>query len=134
MLRVRSRVLLRFAAAGILMLAAANSASGGGITGPFGYSPSGTQDWWDPIVGGNFSQPLGRNFSFNLRGDIGGFGVGSELTWQLLPSLSWQFADWGSIEAGYRWVYADYESGSGPNLFKYDMLNQGFQVGLTFHF
>jgi protease YdgD len=34
MLRVRSRVLLRFAAAGILMLAAANSANGGTITGP----------------------------------------------------------------------------------------------------
>ena len=34
MLRVRSRVLLRFAAAGILMLAAANSAESGTITGP----------------------------------------------------------------------------------------------------
>src|SRR5258708_34707229 len=34
MLRARSRVLLRFAAAGILMLATANSASGGAITGP----------------------------------------------------------------------------------------------------
>ena len=34
MLRARSRVLLRFAAVGILMLATANSASGGAITGP----------------------------------------------------------------------------------------------------
>ena len=34
MLRARSRVLLRFAAAGILMLAAANSASSGAIIGP----------------------------------------------------------------------------------------------------
>ena len=34
MLRARSRVLLRFAAASILMLAAANSASGGAIIGP----------------------------------------------------------------------------------------------------
>ena len=34
MLRVSSRVLLRFAAAGILMLAAANSARSGAITGP----------------------------------------------------------------------------------------------------
>ncbi|HXD52501.1 MAG TPA: trypsin-like serine protease, partial [Burkholderiales bacterium] len=33
MLRARSRVLLRFAAAGILMLATANSASSGAITG-----------------------------------------------------------------------------------------------------
>src|SRR3954463_2724318 len=34
MLRVSSRALLRFAAAGILMLAAANSARSGAITGP----------------------------------------------------------------------------------------------------
>src|SRR3954452_17045256 len=34
MLRTRSRVLLRFAAAGILMLATANGASSGAITGP----------------------------------------------------------------------------------------------------
>ena len=34
MLRVCSRVLLRFAAAGILMLAAANSANGGTAIGP----------------------------------------------------------------------------------------------------
>ena len=38
MLRVRSRVLLRFAAAGILMLAAANSAKGGTAIGPLDHA------------------------------------------------------------------------------------------------
>ncbi len=95
---------------------------------------SGTQDWWDPIVGANFHLPFARNFSFNVRGDIGGFGVGSDFTWQAFPCVSWQFAKWGSLQAGYRWVYIDYETGSGASRFKYDILNQGPQFGVTFHF
>ena len=96
--------------------------------------PTGTQDWWDPIVGANLSLPLGKRFSLNLRGDVGGFGVGSDLTWQVFPYLDWQFAKWGSLQLGYRWLYMDYETGSGASRFKYDMLNQGAQLGFTFHF
>ena len=96
--------------------------------------PSGTQDWWDPIVGANVNLPLGNNFSFNVRGDIGGFGAGSDFTWQAFPYFGWQFANWGSVEAGYRWLYVDYETGSGASRFKYDMLIQGPQIGLTVHF
>ena len=96
--------------------------------------PSGTQEWWDPIVGANLGLPLGKNFSLNFRGDIGGFGVGSDLTWQVFPYLEWQFAKWASLQGGYRWLYVDYETGSGESRFKYDMLIQGAQLGFTFHF
>ena len=96
--------------------------------------PTGTQDWWDPIVGANLNLPLGKNFSFNVRGDIGGFGAGSDFTWQAFPYFGWQFAQWGSLQAGYRWVYMDYETGSGASRFKYDMLIQGPQLGFTIHF
>ena len=96
--------------------------------------PTGTQDWWDPIVGANLNLPLGKGFSFNVRGDIGGFGVGSDFAWQVFPYLSWQFAQWGALQAGYRWLYMSYEAGSGASRFKYDMLNQGPQLGVTFTF
>lgn len=104
--------------------------------GPVGnlHLNSGTQDWWDPIVGARLRLPFAGSFSFNVRGDIGGFGVGSDLTWQAFPYLSWQFAKWGSLEAGYRWLFNDYESGSGTSQFRYDILTQGPQFGLTFHF
>jgi len=104
------------------------------IRGPLGRNPSGTQEWWDPIVGANLSLPLGKQFSFNVRGDLGGFGVSSDLTWQAFPYFGWRFAQWGSLQAGYRWVDTDYETGSGANRFKYDILTSGPQVGLTFHF
>lgn len=101
---------------------------------PIPIMPSGTRDWWDPIVGANLTLPLGKQFSLKLRGDIGGFGIGSEVTWQLYPYLDWRFAKWGSMQAGYRWLYMDYETGSGADRFAYDMLNQGAQIGFTFHF
>lgn len=95
---------------------------------------SGTQDWYDPIVGGVLNLPFAEKFSFNLRGDIGGFGVGSELTWQAFPYLGWRFAQWGSLEAGYRWMYMDYEDGNGTDTFSYTMLIQGPQLGITGYF
>jgi len=104
------------------------------IRGPLGRNPSGTQDWWDPIIGANLSLPLGKGFGFNVRGDIGGFGVGSDFAWQAFPYFTWQFAKWGSLQAGYRWMSMDYETGSGASQFKYDMLIQGPQLGFTFHF
>ncbi len=104
------------------------------IDGPFGLTPSGTEEWWDPIVGANFALPFAEKFSFNVRGDVGGFGIGSDLTWQAFPFLGWQISDACSVQAGYRLVYTDYDTGSGANRFKYDMLTHGPQVGLTIRF
>jgi hypothetical protein len=104
------------------------------INDPFGINPSGTQSWWDPIVGANVSLPLSEKFCFNMRGDIGGFDVGSDLTWQAFPSVGWQISKAWSLNAGYRWVYIDYSSGSGANEFQYDVLSQGPQLGVTFRF
>lgn len=106
----------------------------GEIRGPFGRNPTSTQEWWDPIVGANISLPVGDSFSLNFRGDVGGFGVGSDLTWQAFPFLNWQCTETCSMQAGYRWVYTDYETGSGLSRFKYDITTHGLQVGITFQF
>jgi hypothetical protein len=106
----------------------------GEIRGPLNRNPFGTQDWWDPIVGANLTLPMGKKFNFNFRGDIGGFGVGSDFTWQVFPYFDWRFAKWGSLQAGYRWLDMDYETGSGNSQFTYDMLSQGPQLGFTIHF
>ena len=85
-------------------------------------------------MGARFRLPLGKKFSFNVSGDVGGFGVNSNIAWQAFPYFSWQFAKWGSVQAGYRWLYIDYETGSGLDRFKYEVLTQGPQLGLTVHF
>jgi opacity protein-like surface antigen len=104
------------------------------IAGPFGRNPSGTVDWWDPFIGGKLTLPIREDLSFNLRADVGGFGVGSEFAWQAFPFISWQFSDRSSMQAGYRWLDVDYDEGSGPGEFTYDMLTQGLQLGVTFRF
>jgi CheY-like chemotaxis protein len=92
------------------------------------------QAWWDPIVGGNIVIPLGEAFAFRMRGDIGGFGVASDLTWQAFPHFTWRAGRSIHLHVGYRWVYTDYETGSGTTRFKYDVLSQGPQFGATIHF
>ncbi len=102
--------------------------------GPLGNNPSGTQEWFDPFVGTDVNLPLTESLSLHARADVGGFGVGSDLTWQAFPYASWRFAPWGSLQAGYRWLYADYEDGSGTSKFGYDVTTQGPQLGITGHF
>jgi hypothetical protein len=51
-----------------------------------------------------------------------------------LPLYAWQFAKWGSLQAGYRFFSIDYETGSGRDRFKYDVLYRGPQVEVTFRF
>ncbi|HEU5311015.1 MAG TPA: hypothetical protein VFV24_06145, partial [Candidatus Eisenbacteria bacterium] len=104
-----------------------NSLSGE-IIGPFGRLPSGDQDWWDPIVGATASLPVSRAVSLRARGDVGGFGIGSDLTWQAHPYLDWIFMQNASLQAGYRWLDVDYEN---DDAFRWDVLTQGPQVGVT---
>jgi hypothetical protein len=105
------------------------------FNGPAGRVATGTQEWWDPIIGAQTRLPLvGQKLSVDGRFDIGGFGVSSDLTWQAYPYLNWRFAKWGSAQIGYRWLGTDYETGSGANKFQYHVLVQGPQLGVTIHF
>jgi hypothetical protein len=104
------------------------------LTGPFTVTPSGTQAWWDPVLGSRIRLPVVGKLSFNVSGDIGGFDVGSELTWQALPFFNFQFTKLASMQVGYRFLYTDYSTGSGLNEFKYDVLTCGPQIGFALHF
>ena len=106
----------------------------GEIRGPQGRTGSGSQSWWDPVVGSELRLPGASKLRLRVRGDVGGFGVGSNLSWQVEPVLDWRVARHISMQFGYRWLYADYETGTRNSLFRYDMLTQGPQFGATFHF
>lgn len=104
------------------------------FSGPAGRVATGTQEWWDPIVGANLSLPLIKDrLTFDGHFDVGGFGAGSDVTWQAYPYLNWRFSRRGSVQLGYRWLGTDYETGSGVNKFRYDVVVQGPQIGLTLH-
>jgi hypothetical protein len=64
--------------------------------------------------------------------EIGGFGAGSEFTYQIFPSVGFRLADRVSLEFGYRWLDIDYSKGEGNERFAYDMLTQGPVGGFAF--
>lgn len=63
-------------------------------------SASASVGWIDPIIAIHGSVKLSQQFSLSGYGDIGGFGVGSELTYQLLATVDWRPKDWLALHAG----------------------------------
>ena len=49
-----------------------------------------SQNWFDPYVGGRLIIPLGSLFFATVRGDVGGFGVGSDFSYNGIGSLGIQ--------------------------------------------
>jgi hypothetical protein len=66
-------------------------------------------DWADPLIGIRFEAPLLDRVSLDFRGDIGGFGVSSDLAWGLVGGVRY-WMEWNPrgvrpwIGAGYRAV------------------------------
>lgn len=92
------------------------------------------KDWVDPFVGFRSRLPLGERWDFDLRGDIGGFSVGSKLAWDATASLDFRLGKVVSLKAGYGVVSTDYESGSGDSHFLYDVRMEGPSVAAIFRF
>jgi hypothetical protein len=90
--------------------------------------------WVDPLVGLNYEIPVSSHWRFNLRGDIGGFGVGSDLTWHALTKFTYRQSDNFSWYLGYRAIAYDYEDGQGRNYQHYDLLQHGPGAGVAFAF
>jgi hypothetical protein len=91
---------------------------------------SGDQDWVDPIVGGRYTYNINDRWALRLYGDIGGFGVSSDLTWQALGMIDFQPWKNVALVAGYRAIYTDYETGSGSDRFSYDATVHGPLAGI----
>jgi len=95
-----------------------------------------SQDWVDPIVGVRLTAGLTEKLSLRVRGDIGGFGIGSasDFAWNVVAALGYQVSRRITLAAGYRILDVDYDRGSGLRLFEYDVTTSGPVVGLAFRF
>ena len=91
---------------------------------------NGDQDWVDPIVGGRYTYKINDRWALRLYGDIGGFGVSSDFTWQALGLVDFQPWKNVAVVAGYRAIYDDYETGSGADRFSYDATVHGPVLGI----
>ncbi len=91
-------------------------------------------DWIDPTIGLQYNRPIGDDWRLNLRGDIGGFGVGSDFMYQALANVRWQASETVGVVFGYRLIGFDYEEGSGQDYQRYDLTEHGPLIGLTVSF
>lgn len=91
---------------------------------------SGDKDWVDPYIGLRVQRPLSEKWAFTGYGDVGGFGVGSDFTWQVAVGLDYAFSKSVTGKFGYRYLNIDYDKHD----FLYDMENSGLYVGAGFRF
>lgn len=66
----------------------------------------------DPIVAARWRHQLDQRWSTLLYTDVGGFGVGSQFTWQVLAAVNYQLRDNLFLTAGYRYMSFKYREGA----------------------
>jgi hypothetical protein len=87
-------------------------------------------DWWDPYVGLRGRYNLNDKFYLVAKGDIGGFSVGADLSWQVEAAIGMMVTKNIFSEIGYRALGVDYEKDG----LLMDTVTHGPQVtlGITF--
>lgn len=88
------------------------------------------KSWWDPVIGMKTTIPFCDKFHVHALADFGGFGAGSDVTYQWLLTAGWQFARHFSVDAGYRYLVEDYEEDG----FVWNVATSGMIVGLGITF
>lgn len=86
--------------------------------------------WFDPIIGIRGRANLGGGIFVSGYFDFGGYGVGSELTWQVYGGLGYELSNSWSVFAGYRYLSVEYDRDG----FLYDIDQHGPMTGVTYRF
>jgi opacity protein-like surface antigen len=93
-------------------------------------SPNYSKSWWDPYIGARVTHPVAEHWTLVGYADYGGFGVGSDNTWQALAGVKYDFNKTFSANLGYRYLHIDYDKDG----FKFDMDYAGAYLGLGIKF
>lgn len=84
----------------------------------------------DPIVALRVNAPIATDWSVLGYFDVGGFGVGSEVTWQAAVTANYQATDNLYLSFGYRHLYLDYSDGGT----EFEGAMSGPLIGATWRF
>jgi hypothetical protein len=98
-------------------------------------SASASKTWFDPMLIARIATPSSPKKWFGqFRGEIGGFGIGSDFAWQVQLNAGYRFSKRFDMTVGYRGIGFDYQSGHGNKTFIYDMTIFGPMVRIGFIF
>ena len=67
--------------------------------------------WVDPVVAGRAKVPLSDRWFATAFVDVGGFGIDSDLTWQVVGTVGYDINDRWSVSMGYRHMSTERTSG-----------------------
>jgi len=99
------------------------------------FDRSGDIDWWDPFVGFRVRHQMGATKQLSLEGDVGGFGAGSQFSWQVVAAYGFDSTICGTPYhgvIGYRALSVDFSEDSryGKNIL--DFVQHGPIMGVSF--
>jgi opacity protein-like surface antigen len=77
--------------------------------GPVQRAVEPNSDWTDPIVGMRVRHEFSPKWALNGYADVGGFGVGSDFTYQVYLGMEYAFSRTFSANLGYRQLHFDYQ-------------------------
>jgi hypothetical protein len=92
-----------------------------------GLSFSNSQNWVDPQVGARIQLAVAPKVAVNVLGDVGGWGTGANLEYQVVGLLGFRVKPMLNLQVGYRLVAVDYHSGG----FLFNVTTPGVIFGLT---
>jgi hypothetical protein len=99
---------------------------------------SDTIQWVDPVFGVRVRHQFTPHQEFTVRGDIGGFGLGSQFSWQAVAvySYSWDLDGGQKLAAllGFRALGVNYSSSSGLDAVGINETLYGPIVGVSYRF
>jgi hypothetical protein len=88
------------------------------------------ENWFDPFIGLRGRYNLTKALYLTGEADVGGFGVGSEITWETYAALGCQITRNIYSEVGYRYLYVDYDTTS--FIFQGSLRGAQITVGINF--
>jgi hypothetical protein len=92
-----------------------------------GLSFSKSANWVDPMIGGRIKVPLSDKIVANIIGDVGGWGTGSQIEYDVAGLLGYQIKPTLTLQMGYRYLRVVYRSGP----FLFNVHEPGILFGLT---
>jgi len=93
-------------------------------------------EWVDPVVGARVRHQIAPGKNLRLEGDIGGFGAGSDFSWQVVGVYNFQTALFGVpfiADLGYRALAVDYSERGRFGKNGLDAVQHGPVMGVTFN-
>ena len=96
---------------------------------------SGTLEWVDPVVGGRIRREISAGKELSLEGDVGGFGAGSEFSWQVVAAYGYDTMFLGMplhAVLGYRALSVDFSETGAHGKNGIDAVLHGPLLGATF--